>query len=132
MRLKSYPMMFCLILTTLTLLFVGRAFARPKYKILHAFTGGNDGGSLLEACFSITIGNLSGTTRGGGTHNSSGTVLVGPLLERQLDGNRPAQLLLGSIQEWPLRGRSPAISSPVSDPAGGTVPATRQTRGQFR
>ena len=68
MRLKSSPMMFCLTVIALAAFFVGEAWAHPKYKILHAFTGGDDGGGLFGSLVLDKSGNLYGITRGGGKH----------------------------------------------------------------
>jgi len=46
----------------------GSASAAPKYKILHAFTGGKDGGGLFGNLLFDASGNLFGTTWGGGKH----------------------------------------------------------------
>jgi uncharacterized repeat protein (TIGR03803 family) len=63
MRLKSS------LLWSLTILVLaGGAAAQPKYKILHAFTGGDDGGGLFGSLLLDASGNLYGVTRGGGTH----------------------------------------------------------------
>lgn len=52
----------------LALLQVGSASAQPKYKILHSFTGGDDGGGLFGSLLMGGAGNLYGVTRGGGRH----------------------------------------------------------------
>jgi uncharacterized repeat protein (TIGR03803 family) len=41
----------------------------PKYKVLHAFTGGKDGGGLWGSLVLDTKGNVYGTTSGGGAHD---------------------------------------------------------------
>jgi uncharacterized repeat protein (TIGR03803 family) len=46
---------------------------KPKFKVLHAFTGGADGGGVFGGAVLDKAGNLYGTTSGGGAHNR-GTV----------------------------------------------------------
>jgi len=48
--------------------FAGGAWAAPKYKILHAFTGGSDGGGIWDSVLFDAYGNLYGTTSGGGAY----------------------------------------------------------------
>ena len=48
-------------------------WAAPKYRILHAFTGGNDGGGLWSSLVRDKKGNLYGTTSGDGAYGG-GTV----------------------------------------------------------
>jgi len=67
-RLKSALLLYMLAISTMTGSLAGSAWARPKYKILHAFTGGDDGGGLFGSLLMDGAGNLYGTTRGGGTH----------------------------------------------------------------
>ena len=47
---------------TLTLILASGALAAPKYKVLHAFTGGKDGGGLWGSLLLDKRGNLYGTT----------------------------------------------------------------------
>lgn len=67
MRLKS-PLLMSLVVFALAGALAGKAWARPKYKVLHAFTGGDDGGGLFGSLVLDKSGNLYGTTRGGGKH----------------------------------------------------------------
>jgi uncharacterized repeat protein (TIGR03803 family) len=50
------------------------AWAAPKYKVLHAFTGGNDGGGLWGSLVLDLQGNVYGTTVAGGPNGGGGTV----------------------------------------------------------
>ena len=70
MRLKSSVPRYLTVLAifALALVLVGSASAQPKYKILHAFTGGDDGGGLFGSLLLDAAGNLYGITRGGGKH----------------------------------------------------------------
>jgi uncharacterized repeat protein (TIGR03803 family) len=70
MRLRFFPRAAIHALTVLaiTLIFVSSGSARPKYKVLHAFTGGKDGGGLPGGVTVDKAGNVYGATSGGGTH----------------------------------------------------------------
>jgi uncharacterized repeat protein (TIGR03803 family) len=50
------------------------AWAAPKYKVLHAFTGGKDGGGLWGSLVLDHQGNVYGTTVAGGPNGGGGTV----------------------------------------------------------
>src|ERR1700733_9918079 len=63
---RSPILMF--ILSVVVALTAGEGFAAPKYKILHAFTGGLDGGGLFGSLLLDGAGNVYGVTRGGGQH----------------------------------------------------------------
>lgn len=65
MRLNPLPP----VLTALLLVLAPSAWCAPKYKVLHAFTGGSDGAGLWGSLVFDGVGNLYGTTSGGGTSN---------------------------------------------------------------
>ncbi len=50
------------------LLLAGRVWAQGNFKILHAFTGGSDGGGVWDSIIFDRKGNLYGTTSGGGVY----------------------------------------------------------------
>src|ERR1700719_734018 len=52
----------------MALILASSAWAGSQYKVLHAFTGGNDGGGLYSGLALDRQGNVYGTTSGGGTH----------------------------------------------------------------
>jgi uncharacterized repeat protein (TIGR03803 family) len=56
-------------LAALLLLLVPCAWPAPKYKVMHSFTGGNDGGYLWGSLTLGKSGSIYGTARGGGDHN---------------------------------------------------------------
>jgi uncharacterized repeat protein (TIGR03803 family) len=58
-----------------TLLLMPAAWAGSKYKVLHAFGGGHDGGGLFDGVTLDAKGNLYGTARGGGAYGY-GTVFM--------------------------------------------------------
>jgi uncharacterized repeat protein (TIGR03803 family) len=70
-RLISAPNAAALLGTILIL--ATSVLAAPKYKVLHAFGKGHDGGGLWASLAFDTKGNLYGTTSGGGT-SGDGTV----------------------------------------------------------
>ncbi len=66
LRIRSLIAAFVLCLAS-------NAWCTPKYKVLHAFTGGNDGGGLFGSLLVDHRGNVYGTTNFGGA-NGGGTV----------------------------------------------------------
>src|SRR5437899_13075788 len=68
------------------------AWAAPKYKVLHAFTGGNDGGGLWGSLVLDQQGNVYGTTVAGGPTGGGGTVFK---LTRQANGTWVQTVLYG-------------------------------------
>jgi uncharacterized repeat protein (TIGR03803 family) len=70
MRLKTLPsLLSAIFLLTLT----PYAWSAPKYKVLHAFTGGSDGGTLWGSLLLDSRGNVYGTTSYGGD-SGGGTI----------------------------------------------------------
>jgi uncharacterized repeat protein (TIGR03803 family) len=63
-------------LTTIAVVVIlaSAAWAGPKYKVLHAFTGGKDGGGLWGSLLVDNQGNIYGTTVAGGPKGKGGTV----------------------------------------------------------
>jgi uncharacterized repeat protein (TIGR03803 family) len=74
---------FLLVSSIVILAMVPRAWAQHKYKTLHRFTGGADGGSPAAPLVFDAAGNLYGTTSYGGAHDR-GTVFK---LTRSQDGS---------------------------------------------
>jgi len=70
MRWKRLPSLLALFAL---LILAPSAWATPKYKVLHAFTGGNDGGTLWGSLLLDSRGNVYGTTYYGGLYGG-GTV----------------------------------------------------------
>ena len=65
---------------------VADAWAAPNYQVLHAFTGGKDGGGLFGPLLLDADGDLYGTTIAGGPKGKGGTVFeLDARTERPLD-----------------------------------------------
>ena len=61
--------------TALFVLLVSSAWAAPQYKVLHAFTAGDDGGGIMSGLLLDNEGSVYGTTiSGGGPKGHGGTV----------------------------------------------------------
>ena len=85
MRLKQLrsPLLTTTALAVLGLTLSTAALAAPNYKVLHAFTGGNDGGGLWGSLLLDKHGNVYGTTISGGPKGKGGTAFE---LSRQANG----------------------------------------------
>jgi uncharacterized repeat protein (TIGR03803 family) len=69
MRGNPFSSRSVLLLATVTLTMAFAAQAAPKYKILHAFGKGSDGGGVWGSLVFDADGNAYGTTINGGTYN---------------------------------------------------------------
>jgi len=67
--IKRLPPALIKVAAALALLAVTAASAAPKYKVLHAFGKGKDGGGVFGGLVADKKGNLYGTTSGGGFYN---------------------------------------------------------------
>jgi uncharacterized repeat protein (TIGR03803 family) len=104
----------CLLLAPVTL-------AAPKYKVLHAFTGGLDGGGLYGGVVLGSPGKVFGGTSGGGD-NGQGTIFMLTAVQ----GGRWQETVLHSFSLH-YDGESP-IGTLTSD-AGGNLYGTTATGG---
>jgi uncharacterized repeat protein (TIGR03803 family) len=96
----------------LTLLLASVAAAAPKYKVLHAFGTGKDGGGLWGSLAFDANGNLYGTTSGGGAYGD------GTVFELTPGSNgRWTETILHSFPSFPDDGGAP-FSTPILDAAG--------------
>ena len=93
------------------LLLASSVWAAPKYRILHAFTGGRDGGGLWSSLVRDKKGNLYGTTSGDGAYGG-GTVFR---LTQQANG-KWAEIVLHNFIES-KDGGGP-FGGPTLDTAG--------------
>jgi uncharacterized repeat protein (TIGR03803 family) len=94
------------------LLLSSNMWATPKYKVLHAFGAGQDGGGLWGSLAFDRKGNLYGTTSGGGPY-AYGTVFQ--LTPKS--GGKWAEKLLHSFREGDRDGEAP-FSNVVVDALG--------------
>jgi uncharacterized repeat protein (TIGR03803 family) len=108
-----------------TLILAGAAWGSPKYKVLHAFGKGTDGGGLWGSLAFDANGNLYGTTSGGGAHGD-GTVFE---LAPQADGTW-TETILHSFPAFPDDGGGP-MSTPVLDAAGSVYATTEGGGGGY-
>ena len=59
---RSTTLVMVMITAAVALISVSGALAAPKYKVLHAFTGGKDGGNLRSGLLLDKLGNVYGAT----------------------------------------------------------------------
>ena len=107
-----------LIVAAMVIICVSNAFAAPKYRVLHTFGSGKDGGGLWGSLAFDAHGNLYGTTSGGGAHGD-GTVFE---LTPRSNG-RWSETILHSFPSFPDDGGGPS-STPLLDAAGNLYATT--------
>ncbi|HSZ02594.1 MAG TPA: choice-of-anchor tandem repeat GloVer-containing protein [Terriglobales bacterium] len=78
-----YPLVSATASSVLALTLAIPSWSAPRYKVLHAFTGGNDGGGLWGSLVLDKQGNVYGTTVAGGRKGKGGTAFE---LSRQANG----------------------------------------------
>ena len=66
------------VFTLIVLTFTGNVWAGPKFKVLHAFGVGKDGGGLYGSLAVDPNGNLYGVARGGGNYDSGAVFELTP------------------------------------------------------
>ena len=105
-----------LIAAAMAVILVNSALAAPKYKVLHAFGSGTDGGGLWGSLAFDANGNLYGTTSGGGVYGD------GTVFELTPGSNgRWSETILHSFPSFPEDGGAP-FSTPILDAAGTCTP----------
>jgi uncharacterized repeat protein (TIGR03803 family) len=77
---RTVPTVVALVLTL-----VAGAWGGPKYKVLHAFGKGKDGGGLWSSMAFDSKGNLYGTTSGGGAKGYGTVFRLAPQTKRTMD-----------------------------------------------
>jgi len=117
---------FKLLALILILILASRAWAGPKYKVLHAFGLGNDGGGLWGSLAFDAIGNLYGTTSGGGAHGDGTVFELTPE-----SGGTWSEAVLHSFPSFPDDGGAP-MSAPVLDGAGNLHGTTTGGGGGYK
>jgi uncharacterized repeat protein (TIGR03803 family) len=106
------------LLIALILSFAATAQGQNQFQVLHAFTGGSDGGGVWDSPAFDNKGNLYGTTSGGGTHNG-GTVFA---LAPQANGEW-SETVLHNFPSSPNDGGAPN-GGPMLDPSGNVYGTT--------
>jgi uncharacterized repeat protein (TIGR03803 family) len=109
----------------MVLILAGAAWAGPKYKVLHAFGKGKDGGGLWGSLAFDTHGNLYGTTSGGGAYGD-GTVFE---LTTGSKG-KWSENILHSFPSFPNDGGG-LFSTPIVDAAGNLYGTTEGGGGPY-
>jgi uncharacterized repeat protein (TIGR03803 family) len=100
-----------------------KAWAAPKYKVLRAFTGGNDGGGLWGSLVFDTRGNLYGTTSGAGAYGQ------GIVFKLALGSNgKWTETVLHNFPSFPNDGQGPTSNLTVD--AGGNLYGTAAGGGE--
>jgi uncharacterized repeat protein (TIGR03803 family) len=105
--------------------FVG-AWPASKYKVLHAFGAGKDGGGLWGSLVRDSRGNLYGTTSGGGTYGQ-GTVFE----LRSGSNGRWSETVLHDFPSSSDDGQGPT-SNLIVDAAGNLYGTTRGGGGPYK
>jgi len=108
--------------TALLVLLAASAWAAPQYKVLHAFTGGNDGGGLWGSLVIDTYGNVYGTTISGGPKGKGGTVFQ---LSPQADGSWKHTLLYNFCSQSNCIDGGGSTAGLMFDPEGNLYGTTR-------
>ena len=118
MRTKSpYVLFLVLPVVLIALSFTSGAWAKPKYKVLHDFTGGNDGSGPYGSLIFDQQGNLYGTTAGGGTDQKC-TGGCGTVFELTPETNgKWSETVLHSFQ-WDGRDGYDPTGNVILDAAG--------------
>jgi uncharacterized repeat protein (TIGR03803 family) len=104
------------------------AWAAPKYKVLHAFTGGNDGGGLYGPLLLDVSGNLYGTTISGGPKGKGGTVFE---LSPGAKGAWTLKLLHNFCSQSGCRDGGGATAGLIFDPGGDLYGSTTSGGGPY-
>ena len=104
-----------LIATAMALGLASSAWAGSKYKVLHAFTGGNDGGGLYSGLLLDRQGNVYGTTVAGGPKGKGGTAFK---LTPRANGKWAVAVLYNFCSEPECRDGGGPIAGLIFDAAG--------------
>jgi uncharacterized repeat protein (TIGR03803 family) len=109
----------------LVLTAVPYAHSSPKYKVLHAFTGGKDGGGLWSSLTFHQAGNLYGTTSGDGAYGY-GTVFE---LTQGAAGQWSETVLYSFHDPYTTNDGGIPFGSVVFDPSGNLYGTTSKGGG---
>jgi len=109
----------------LTTVLTAVAWAAPKYKVLHAFGMGKDGGGLWASLALDAKGNLYGTTSGGGAYGDGTVFQLSPQANETW-----TETILHSFPSSSDDGGSPDCT-PVLDSAGNLYGSTEGGGGPY-
>jgi uncharacterized repeat protein (TIGR03803 family) len=102
------------------------SWAAPKYKVLHAFTGGKDGGGLYGGLALDSHGNVYGTTSGGGTYGQGIVFKLAPG-----SNGKWSESVLHNFPSFADDGEGPT-DGPVLDAAGNLYGTTEGDGGPYK
>jgi uncharacterized repeat protein (TIGR03803 family) len=128
MRQKKWPISSprASAIVAIALLLTSHAWAGSKYKVLHAFTGGKDGGGLYGGLALDSHGNVYGTTSGGGTYGQGIVFKLAP----GSNGKR-SESVLHNFPSFADDGEGPT-DGPVLDAAGNLYGTTEGDGGPYK
>jgi len=118
-----------LVVATMLLTIVSGTLAASKYKVLHAFTGGNDGGGLYSGLLLDQEGNVYGETVAGGPKGKGGTAFR---LEHQANGKWAEAVLYNFCSEPECRDGGGPMGGLIFDPEGSLYGTTEGGGGPYK
>jgi uncharacterized repeat protein (TIGR03803 family) len=118
-----------LVVATMLLTIVSGTLAASKYKVLHAFTGGNDGGGLYGGLLLDEEGNVYGETVAGGPKGKGGTAFR---LEHQANGKWAEAVLYNFCSEPECRDGGGPMGGLIFDPEGSLYGTTESGGGPYK
>jgi uncharacterized repeat protein (TIGR03803 family) len=128
MRQKKWPISSPRVsaIVAIALLLTSHAWAGSKYKVLHAFTGGKDGGGLYGGLALDSHGNVYGTTSGGGTYGQGIVFKLAPG-----SNGKWSESVLHNFPSFADDGEGPT-GGPVMDAAGNLYGTTEGDGGPYK
>lgn len=128
MRQKRWPISSprASAIVAIALLLTSHAWAGSKYKVLHAFTGGKDGGGLYGGLALDSHGNVYGTTSGGGTYGQGIVFKLAPG-----SNGKWSESVLHNFPSFADDGEGPT-GGPVMDAAGNLYGTTVGDGGPYK
>jgi hypothetical protein len=131
MQLKRSPsfLVMALALCALLATLATSAIAAPKYKVLHAFSGGNDGGGIYSGLLLDRRGNVYGTTIAGGAKGKGGTAFK---LMPRANGTWAVAILYNFCSEPECRDGGGPWGGLIFDAAGNLYGTTEGGGGPYK
>jgi hypothetical protein len=119
---RSTALFKALATAAMILVLLNSAWAGSKYQVLHAFTGGNDGGGLWGSLLLDQGGNIYGTTVSGGPKGKGGTVFK---LAHQANGTWAESVLYNFCSQSGCRDGGGSTAGLTFDAAGNLYGTTQ-------